>query len=727
MKKIISIIISLAMLLSISTMALAEDVAMNAELEILTDRQSLNLSEIGEFKVSYKVDNKSLTTRIQALATYTLADEDSNVLWSNEADITVSAGGTKKFELVGNVAKYGVHTLSIHIKDKNTNEVLVGEVEVSLSKNNVKLNESAGVSSHFAWTSNPNSTISYLKKMGAKFVRDEIYWEDYLTENGEYVIPEKSEDYINKIIENGMEPVIILNHSINANASIPTDTKEFETFVEGFGEYVYNLVDDLKGRVTYFEVWNEMNTINSGAYGRQYAKMLKTAYEKAKKANPECKIIGPVTAGASNTFFMAMKSEVSDIQNYMDILSFHEYGYKNEPENSEYESTLNSCVNKLKTYFGSDKEIWLTEMGWSEGYEGLTERDTAIYNVRHFLNNSYKKFADKMFIYTWINHTGHPNPYEVNLGLLNGDLSAKKSYSAMAAMNYFLTGFTLDSRNTDNNGNYIYNYKKGNSSEVIVLYNKNDEVKTVNVTPAFENSVLYDMYGNKLKDLTGQEAYNIQVDGEPKYIVNKKAPTSMDYRTNTAEICGMVEGASQYENVMLYVTKPGISSENVLSADSLVYVEQLTLGEGGLYEFSFPMNEAAGVYNIYIGYGKSNSLIGPVQLEVVRDISGYTGVYNTDGEIKSISGIIESHSEVKAKGIIDNMYNADSNAILYASGLKENRVLWIVSDSKPISGYGEHTLEITFDKKQVLEADEIKLFLWKDDMKPIAGNVTSIE
>ena len=728
MKKIICIIFSIVMILSIMNVVSAENAGINADLLITSEPMELNLTDTGEFNVSYRIDNKSLADRITATAEYTLVDEDENLLWSGESDIRVSPGGTKNFEFTGSVSKYGVHTLRINIKDKNTGKVLKGATSVSLSKSNIRRNDIAGVSAHFAWNSNPNSTIPYLANIGSRFVRDEIYWKGYEIEDGVYELSEKADDYINKVLENGLEPLIILNYSATANGEIPVnDTEKFREFVEGFGEYVYHLVSDLKGRVTYFEVWNELNTIDNGAHGDKYTELLKVAYNKAKMANPDCKIIGPVTAGTSTKFFLAMKMKDANIANYMDILSFHEYGYSNAPESAAYEDVLKSCRNKLKSNFGSDKEVWLTEMGWSEGSDGIDERTSAMYTVRQYLNNDSEKFADKMFVYTWINQAGHHDAHVSNLGILKDDLSAKKTYPAMAAMNSFLTGFTLKDRSEDSNGNYIYNYRNQSGDEVIVVYNMNDETKTVSVNTSSDTSTLYDMYGNKIKDLSGAEAYNISVNGAPKYIVSKKAPARMDYKTNTAEISGQIEGVSVGESIMLYVTKPGIGKNDVLSKDSLVYVEQLKLGADGTYEFKFPMNKGAGKYNVYVGYGKNSTLSGPVVLEVVRDVTGYTGVYNTDGEMTTVQDIKNSVSEVWAKGMVDNRYNTDLKAILYAAGIKDNHVLWVKSEDKEISVYGEHTLEIAFDKQLVMDTDEIKLYLWSEDMNPFAGEVTEIE
>lgn len=726
MKRIISITLTLILMMMSVSVAMAEDIQMNATLEFTTDPMTLNLSEPGEFTVFYSIDNKSLSTRINADVNYSLKDDEGNVLWSEDTVITVSAGGTKRFQCTGVVSKYGVHTFSVYIKNKNTGEILTGETAVSLSKPVLNLNSSTGVSAHFAWNSNPNSTIPYLRKMGTEFVRDEIYWKDYEKEKGVYKMPEKADDYVNKLVENGLEPLIILDFGNILYTETENSYPETDEQILAYGNYVYNLVKDLKGRVTYFEVWNEMN-LQGVEKGKIYAKMLKTAYERAKQANPDCKIVGPVTAGISESFFRYMKQEVPDIANYMDVLSYHEYGYTKTPEDADYEGTLRYCTDTLRTYFGADKEIWLTEMGWAEHYEELTERQTAMYTVRQFLNNTVEDLADKMFVYCWINHQYHASVYEANLGLLNGDLSAKRGYVALAAMNHFVGNLTLDKRVIDAEDNYIYTYKNGESEEITVLYNVNDDAKTVTVLPAFENSALYDMYGNKIADLSGSNEYTVGVNGAPKYIVSRKSSVVMNYKTNTAEIFGQIKTANAGEQIMIYVTNPGVERESVLTEENLVYVEQGTVGNNGIYEFSFPMNKEAGIYNIYVGYRGNDTLTGPVELMVKRDISGVTGIYNGEKKIESISDILENESVVVAKGIVDNKFNVNFEGVLYAVGMKENRVSWVESLGSEISGYGEHTIKIGLDKKLVADSDEIKLYLWTDNQIPVAEHITVIK
>ena len=180
MRKILGIILSALMLMT--TSAFAEETAMNAELAFVTG--AVNLTDTDDFNVVYSVYNKSITNRVTATAVYTLSDENGNVIWNGGDEVIIPAGSTKKFEFAGNVSKYGVHTLNVLLTDKNSGAVLRGEKEISLSKSNTGRNEYSGVSAHFAWSSNPNSTIPLLGKMGSKYVRDEIYWKDYELEKG---------------------------------------------------------------------------------------------------------------------------------------------------------------------------------------------------------------------------------------------------------------------------------------------------------------------------------------------------------------------------------------------------------------------------------------------------------------------------------------------------------------------------------------------------------------
>ena len=72
MKRIISIILTFILMISSVQWVLAEETQMNATLTFTSEPMTLNLLAPGEFTVSYSIDNKSLSTRINADVNYSL-------------------------------------------------------------------------------------------------------------------------------------------------------------------------------------------------------------------------------------------------------------------------------------------------------------------------------------------------------------------------------------------------------------------------------------------------------------------------------------------------------------------------------------------------------------------------------------------------------------------------------------------------------------------------------
>ena len=92
-----------------------------------------------------------------------------------------------------------------------------------------------------------------------------------------------------------------------------------------------------------------------------------------------------------------------------------------------------------------------------------------------------------------------------------------------------------------------------------------------------------------------------------------------------------------------------------------------------------------------------------------------------------IEDIKNAPAGVVARATVDNKYNTELDAVLYAAGLKNNSLLWVRSSELKISGYGEHIIELDFNNPLVLDSDEIRLYLWRDNMRPISESVTGID
>jgi hypothetical protein len=129
---------------------------------------------------------------------------------------------------------------------------------------------------------------------------------------------------------------------------------------KGFGEYVYRMVNHYKGRIKYWEVWNEpyIEGFWNGTKV-EFVGLMKTAYEAAKRADPSCIVVAP----AGRYEYIKGIFELGAYQ-YLDVLSYHQYFANTKPWNS-FESEI-EMVRKLKELMkshGVEKPIWNTEGG----------------------------------------------------------------------------------------------------------------------------------------------------------------------------------------------------------------------------------------------------------------------------------------------------------------------------------------------------------------------------
>jgi len=710
----------------------------NAELTFQTAGKDLNFTVDKPQQISYRINGAhDYSTRLNVTQSYSVIDEYGNKIWEGVGEtVKLSKTGFKDCTIDLDVKKYGVHTLVVETTD-DYGGYTKDTLDFAVLKNySGELNDKFGISSHFCWDTTDVDTLPLYAKMGSGIIRDEIKWKDYEKAKGVYKIVDRDLNWLNVMNEEGIEPLILLG---GENALYGVGEHDIPTgdALTAFGEYVYNVVKDLKGKVTYFEILNETNIWATDSdpikqRGANYAAALKLAYERAKDANPNCKIVAFASAGWSQSYGDAILSVLPDVVNYFDVMSFHQYAHACRAESFRNGEAIDYIVNKLKNTManGTNKPIWITETGFMEYSYGQTEREAAMQNVRHYLLNDYEPMYEKMFHYTWYDHHATNRSWDSNLAVLNRDFSAKKAYIAYAAMNSFLAGATCEDRTIDSNDNYTYRYTVGDNTEIKVLFNEFDKENTVAVTPAYEYTKLYDMYGNQV-EMTGN---TITIDGAPCYYVSSTEPIvdeggSMDYVGNKASIKGSIEGAKEGDQIMIYALNPGFDRSDILvTKNALAYFDQVTIGKNGSYQFSFPVGNAEGEFKVYVGYVGSNEVLGPTTIDISREVTGTVALYAGTTKITSLSQLASvTDTNLTVKGIVNNSHNAKLNAILYAAGYSGDNMIWVNMLTKTPSIVGDN--EITFDvlKSDADKADIIKIFLWRDNNSPIIDDVIPIQ
>lgn len=158
--------------------------------------------------------------------------------------------------------------------------------------------------------------------------------------------------------------------------------------LDDFGQYVFETVSHYRSAIHCWEVWNEPHY---GGFWKgtpeEYAELLRTAYEAAKRADPRCVIVGGggVDLFSLNWVERAMRA---GLLRWCDVFSFH-YGCAGvalEGHRERFVEQLKRLENLMREH-GATKPLWNTEAAvFSTSFldqyrEGCAEPD-AVYHFR---------------------------------------------------------------------------------------------------------------------------------------------------------------------------------------------------------------------------------------------------------------------------------------------------------------------------------------------------------
>ncbi len=261
-------------------------------------------------------------------------------------------------------------------------------------------------------------TLQMIKDAGIGWIRQQFPWEDIEEPaKGEFWDTKynqsswaKFDNIVNLANQYGIQMIVRLDtsprwaHPNNPWPSTPPDN------LNDYGDFVYQVVSRYKGKVKYYQLWNEPNLSsewgNKPVDARAYVKLLKIGYERAKEADPNCVILSAGLAPTIEQSWRAMDDQIylqqmydAGAKNYFDILSVQAYGLRSGPDDQRL--TLND-VNFSRPLLDRQimvkngdaaKPIWVSEMGWNAQPDSVkaapvfgrvSERLQAQYTVRAF-------------------------------------------------------------------------------------------------------------------------------------------------------------------------------------------------------------------------------------------------------------------------------------------------------------------------------------------------------
>ena len=270
-------------------------------------------------------------------------------------------------------------------------------------------------------------TIDLMKNAGITIIRDEMYWSNVEKEKGKPVIPDDWKKNVDYTLSQGIEILIILNYTnvFYDNGDAPTSKEG----LEGFTDYCKFILTEFKGKIKYYEIWNEPNT--DGFWRPHtdpvaYTNLLKKAYTACKSVDPDVTIIGISCSQIELDFIKTIYENGG--YDYMDAVSVHPY---TTPRSNDEAGTWDKLeeLYLLGQEYGPPKNIWITEFGYPTQIEGgVSEEYQAAMISQTYLRAFTVPYLEKVFVY-WFGPDGKDRSWaEDNFGLVRNDWSLKPSY-----------------------------------------------------------------------------------------------------------------------------------------------------------------------------------------------------------------------------------------------------------------------------------------------------------
>lgn len=440
-----------------------------------------------------------------------------------------------------NLTKEGLNNVTINIKDNNTDICKwINEVYYIKPYETQFLEEldKEGYSTHmgYPWYADDPEQIKLLKSMGVTYIRDDIRWNTIEKEDGTYYYT-KSDKWINEAYENGINIIGILGYG--STTFMGSDSKiSSEEELQHFLEFVENFATRYKGKVNYYEYWNEPNTIlNTDEDIYWYVRTVKELYPLLKSIDSNIKLtIGAMRTDGTASDKFKTSEEIfnifyqNNLDQFSDDFSIHVYDYRKEQMNNIYRQLMKEHVD-LFTDDGGFQEYLISEHGAStfKADGGATEeKQASVLITQSIINDQYN--ANTNILYTFRNRTATEENSETiaryNFGTINNDYTPKLAYYAMKK--YY--------ENT-NGAEYIGTINLANGLEAHV-YNKDGKPKIItwatntndSITISYEDFTASDMYGNKIENLDG----NLTITSSPVYLDNVSTKYFYEAISNTA-------------------------------------------------------------------------------------------------------------------------------------------------------------------------------------------------
>ncbi|MEF3108401.1 hypothetical protein QFI91_04710 [Raoultella sp. WB_B2P2-3] len=305
-----------------------------------------------------------------------------------------------------------------------------------------------GIGTHFSsYPGPPDKYLEVIKSYGFTSIRDDYTWNKIEETKGNFDPRgkiHKVDEALNQSSSFNLSTLVILDYgNKHYNSNYYPITRES---LNAYNKYVEWTVKRFKGKVKYYEIWNEW-TIGTGIKkdGKappsvdDYYNLVKLTSSTIRKEDPNAIILaGSINPLSNKPRFVGLSDEQwitalikKGILEYIDGVSLHPYSYANDLEKLRTVKgnveAIDSFHNKINLISGKDVPFYITEMGvpthYGNGGVSLAEQSDFINQYSQEVIN--RKYIKGLWWYDLINDGGNILNKEDNFGFFYKNLSPK--------------------------------------------------------------------------------------------------------------------------------------------------------------------------------------------------------------------------------------------------------------------------------------------------------------
>lgn len=292
--------------------------------------------------------------------------------------------------------------------------------------------------------------VAAMHDAGIRSVRVPLRWTLIEPQKGRFTWA-KTDRAVNLLAQNGFDIIGVLTWVptwANGQSDANTPASHYpEAYppdkVSDFTSFATAVAARYQGKIDSYEIFNEPNSNQfwrPTANINQYIPFLCDGYKAIKRADPSA-AVGMGGLVGNGVYYVRSEQDLTnflpalyeqDAKDCFDMVVLHPYVHPIEQGLDGLQEFLDAARAEMVANDDGQKQIWLTEMGWSTAPNAWDKPTVSEAQIADWITKLYRdlKGVERIYWYNLRDIGVQPNNVEHHFGLLNNDLTPKPAFNA---------------------------------------------------------------------------------------------------------------------------------------------------------------------------------------------------------------------------------------------------------------------------------------------------------